>query len=100
MNAGQIIILPDGRECTVVYHGLDGYGVVFGRQAVDVAAILAANPLFGRERPGVPQPEAMLRDPYPGAEVECVGTEYEIALDTKGSQNQKRSESRGRDKEA
>lgn len=35
--------LEDGREATVVYHGLDGYGVQFGRKKVDTEAILKGN---------------------------------------------------------
>ena len=31
MKAGTVIRLSDGREATVVYHGLDGYGAKLGR---------------------------------------------------------------------
>lgn len=82
MKPGTIVRLPDGRECTVVYNGLDGEGVLFGRHAVDVDAILASCPLFTARQPdNVPEPEAMLRDPYPGAELPCVGDDYEIVAD-------------------
>lgn len=35
MKPGTIVKLPDGREATVVYHSLCGYGIVWGRQPVD-----------------------------------------------------------------
>lgn len=41
MKPGTLVRLEDGREATVVYHGLDGYGVQFGRKTVDVNAIKA-----------------------------------------------------------
>lgn len=74
--------LPDGREGTVVYHGLDGYGIVWGRQEVNVEAILGCCPVIGIHRVDVdiPAVEAMLRDRYPSAQVECVGGEYEIVI--------------------
>lgn len=79
MKPGTTIRLPDGGEGTVVYHGLDGYGIRWGRIAVDVDAILATCPLFGdsptsREY----EPEAMLREPYRSSALPCVGVEYEI----------------------
>ena len=84
MKPGTIIRLPDGREGTVVYHGLDGYGIVFGRVEVDVEKILSVHPMAD-ENPGVPEPTAMLRTSisprmdaqlWPG--MECVGEEYEL----------------------
>ena len=63
MRAGTIIKLPDGRIGTVCYHNLDGYGGVWGRQALD-----PKDP---------PAPEFMLRRPYPSASVDCVGDDYE-----------------------
>ena len=78
MKPGTLIRLPDGREGTVVYHGLDGYGIKWGRVRVDVDAILRTQPLFGTAPENWAwSPDAMLRDPYPGATVECVGTEYD-----------------------
>lgn len=62
MKQGTVVRLPDGREGTVVYHNLDGYGVRWGR--VDSAEW---------SQP----PEAMLRESYPSADCECVGREYE-----------------------
>ena len=84
MKPGTFVRLPDGREGTVVYSGLDGYGIVWGRQDVDVAAIRASCPLFtdpdyaNSPPPGVLEPEAMLRAPYPHARLPCVGDDYEI----------------------
>ena len=81
MKPGTIVRLPDGREGTVVYHGLDGYGIVWGRIAVDVDAVLSVTPLFHREKPaGVPEPEAMLREPYEGADLPCGGDDYEVVV--------------------
>jgi hypothetical protein len=64
MKPGTIVKLPDGREGTTVYHNLDGYGIVWGRREVD--------------EDDLPPPEAMLRDPYPSATVECVGKSYVV----------------------
>lgn len=72
MQPGTVVRLPDGREGTVVYHHLDGYGIRWGRIEVDAEALnsfTAADDLA---------PEAMLRDPYPSATVECVGEEYDV----------------------
>lgn len=72
MKPGTIVKLPDGREGTVVYHHLDGYGIRWGRLDVDVDALnrFQAGDEFA--------PEAMLRNHYPSATLECVGEEYEI----------------------
>jgi hypothetical protein len=79
MKPGTIVRLPDGREGTVVYHSLCGYGIVFGRVAVDVEAIKASCPLFDGERDErVPEPEALLREPWKGAWLPCVGESYEV----------------------
>lgn len=64
MKQGTIIRLPDGREATVVYNGLDGRGIRWGRSPMN-------------EWDKQP-PDAMLREPYPSANCECVGTEFEI----------------------
>jgi len=72
MKPGTIVKLPDGREGTVTYHHLDGYGIRWGRMAVDVDALNAFE--AGDEY----APEAMLRDPYPSATIECVGSDYEV----------------------
>jgi hypothetical protein len=82
MKPGTFIRLPDGREGTVVYHGLEGYGIIWGRQIVDVEAILLTTPLFtNAPTNGCPEPEALLRKPYRDAYLECVGEEYEVILD-------------------
>lgn len=69
MTCGTIVRLPDGREGTVVYHQLDGYGIIWGRHVVT--------------EDDLPEPEAMLRDAYPSAHVECVGSEYEVVEHTR-----------------
>lgn len=80
MKAGTIIELPDGRRGTVVYHGLDGYGIKWGEltlteEALDVIMHGDGN-TFQRGQEHEWNPEAMLREPYPGADCECVGDEY------------------------
>ena len=78
MRPGTFIRLPDGREGTVVYHGPDGYGIKWGCLQVDEKVIRRAQSLFSTAPPDWPwSPEAMLRDPYPGAILECVGEEYD-----------------------
>lgn len=64
MKPGTIIKLEDGRVGTVVYHQLDGYGIVWGRQIVDTD--------------NLPEPQAMLREKYPSAGYECVGENYTV----------------------
>jgi hypothetical protein len=84
MKAGTLIRLADGREGRVVYNGLDGVGIKWGRDPVDVAAIMRGDGgLFDEPDPEQLKwaPEAMLRDPYPGADLECVGREFEVVED-------------------
>lgn len=83
MKFGTTIRLSDGREATVVYHGLDGYGVVWGIHSFtkeQTESALCANTLFGSKPKDYPVPviEAMLRAPYPSSDVECVGGGYEV----------------------
>ena len=71
MKPNTIVKLPDGRIGTVVYHGLDGYGIVFGEKGP-----------FALDE--LPEHEAMLRDEYPHAlkvGLECVGDDYERVRD-------------------
>ncbi len=84
MKPGTIVELPDGRKGTVVYHGLDGYGIQWGEVDVDVTAILAGSPHF-EDAPSDWEwyPDAMLRDSDPAADMECVGDEYTI-VDSEG----------------
>jgi len=63
MIPGTVIRLHDGRLGTVVYHNLDGYGIIWGN-------------LPDIDPDDLPEPEAMLREPYPSAEYECVGKDY------------------------
>lgn len=64
MKPGTIVELPDKRQATVVWHDLDGFGIIWGVHTV--------NPN------DLPEPEAMLRDKYPSAEYPCVGEDYTI----------------------
>ncbi len=77
LAAGSHVTLPDGRVGTVVYNGLDGIGIKWGRHDVTLRDV--AGGLFEEPPTGYPWfPDAMLRDDYPGAELPCVGTEYEV----------------------
>ena len=75
MELGTFVKLADGREATVVYHGLDGYGVKWGKIEIsleDRLQILSGvGDLLHRELPTDYQwfPEAMLRTPYPSADL-------------------------------
>ena len=79
MKPGTHLRLPDGRKATVTYHGLDGYGVVWGHRHLtpdEQRGLLAgeAEVAFRRDL----APVAMLRDPYHGADLECVGSVYKV----------------------
>lgn len=85
MKPGTVVKLPDGREGTVVYHGLDGYGIRWGVIPIgarEVEHILNGdgNTMQNSPPPDFPAdltPEAMLREEY-STHLECVGSEYEI----------------------
>ncbi len=79
MNLGILVEMSDGRIGTVVFNGLSGVGIKWG--------VHYPNPKdFEGTSGGVcPQddrssfkwePDALLRDPWPGAEIECVGKNY------------------------
>ena len=80
MKAGTVIRLPDGRYGTVVYKGLDGVGIKWGRHKVTMDDLFGSGGLIYETPPSGYQwkAEAMLRVPYKGAEMQCVGEEYEI----------------------
>ena len=84
MTPGTIVRLPDGREGTVVYHSLDGYGIRWGRIDVDIEALnRGGGGLFrGAETPEEISmiPEAMLRAPFEGCDrnKEYVGSTFEV----------------------
>jgi hypothetical protein len=83
MKPGTVVQLPDGRVGTVVYHGLDGYGIKWGRRklsATMVESSLGTQPLLddGEDHSDIPQPEAMLRSAYPSAALPCVGESYKV----------------------
>ena len=84
MRAGTIVKLPDGRLGTVVYNGLDGVGIKWGSHVVHQEDIVGSGcALIGVRDQEPPEdyrwwPEAMLRNPYPSADLPCVGEEYEV----------------------
>lgn len=74
MKPGAIIELPDGRRGTLTYHNLDGRGGIWGEHDL--------SHLPEGFDDGWPEPEFMLRDPYPsfaewhGPDCEAVGEDY------------------------
>lgn len=80
LKQGTIIELPDGRRGTVVYNGLDGQGIKWGEHIIPEGAIQGTGNTVG----GGPPPDyeyfadALLREPYNGADLECVGEEYTV----------------------
>ncbi len=87
MKAGTIIRLPDGRYGTVVYNGLDGVGIKWGRYKVTMDDLFGSGGMLNETPPtGYKwKAEAMLRVPYKGAEKPCVGEDYEIVDPETGS---------------
>ena len=84
MKPGTIIKLSDGRIGTVVYSGLDGYGIMWGKIEIDEQLIIETCPLFGEPPLNYPySPEAMLRESYGNQSLECVGENYKIWDDEK-----------------
>lgn len=85
MKAGTLIKLADGRMGRVTYNGLDGVGIVFGTDPVDVETIMRGSGgiIRGEESDEELQkwaPQAMLRKPYRSAVaagLECVGDDWE-----------------------
>ena len=83
MKPGTIIKLPDGRIGTIVYHGLTGYGFIWGKHEVPIDKILETCPLWEKSIPIdllQYQPQAMLRKPEMSEllKIDCVGENYEI----------------------
>jgi hypothetical protein len=83
MRAGTLIRLADGREGRVVYNGLDGVGIRWGSGPVDVETIMRGDSSLFDNSPNDEElqrwaPQAMLRDPYPSADLECVGRDFEV----------------------
>ena len=76
---GTQVRLPDGREGTVVYNGLDGVGIKWGLHEPTWDDYYNTNPMFGDAPEDFKwHPDAMLREPYTTAELPCVGEKYEI----------------------
>lgn len=81
MKAGTIIELPDGRIGTVVYNSIDGVGIKWGNHNITIDDIQGNGNLVGDNSPTDDYnlfPDAMLRNPYPSADIECVGKEFKI----------------------
>lgn len=64
MKPGTIVKIKGRGLATVVWHNLNGYGVIWGEHSVDTD--------------NLPEPQALLREPCKIAEYECVGEDYEI----------------------
>lgn len=84
---GTQIRLPDGREATVVFNGLSGVGIKFGLHDPDPKDFRNTHVDVRESEPSVKpwpwEPDAMLRDKYPSAELPCVGDDYEIIREGK-----------------
>ena len=85
MKAGTVIRLPDGRYGTVVYNGLDGVGIIWGQVRLtteELEMIYGSCPLFdhgaAKDFPHDLEPQALLREPWDNAYMECVGEEFEV----------------------
>ncbi len=80
MAPGTVVELPDLRRGTVVYHGLDGYGIRWGIHSVQEKDLYGCGGWFNAEVPVNYEwfPDAMLRDPYAGASMPCVGWKFVI----------------------
>jgi hypothetical protein len=81
---GTQVVLPDDREGTVVYNGLDGVGIKWGLHDPDPHEFDNTSGGVVRDVQ-VPddwewRPDAMLRDPYrlQDPDLEYVGEEFEI----------------------
>jgi len=79
---GLWVKVPDGRIGTVVYNGLDGVGIKWGKhqlEAEDLEQIQGLCPLFDQKVPSGYEwfPDAMLRDKSLIAlmKMDCVGEE-------------------------
>jgi hypothetical protein len=84
MKFGTWLEVEGFGPATVVYHGLDGYGVIEGHQEFDSSTEEEANKmntLFGDDTRSmiVPQPTAMLREPSLERilKMPCIGENYE-----------------------
>lgn len=89
MKLGTQIRFANGAEATVVFNSLIGVGVKWGLHDPDPKEFEGTHGgLFGEEA-SLPvgwqwEPEALLRDPWPGCErcgfvpEQCVGNDYEV----------------------
>jgi hypothetical protein len=87
MKLGTQIKFADGREATVIYNSLIGVGIRWGlhNPRPEVFKNTDGNTINNDALEDWEwEPEALLRDPWPGCErtgftaEECVGTDYEI----------------------
>lgn len=92
MKLGTWVRLQDGREGTVVFNGLVGVGIKWGRhdpKPEDFEGSVGDLGAIGVHAETSPEleewtPDALLRDPWPGcdeigiAPEQCVGREFEV----------------------
>lgn len=80
MKAGVIVKLPDKRIGTVVYNGLDGVGIKWGEHKITIEDLEGDGNTFedSCSEDYEWEPDAMLRDDYPSADLPCVGSEFEV----------------------
>lgn len=96
MKLGTQLILPDGREATVVYNSLVGVGCKLGFHDPDPADFDGTN--GNLTHADVPEdwpwePDVLLREPWPGcdrtgfAPADCVGREFDCEIIRDGLAN-------------
>ena len=87
MKLGTQIKFDDGRTATVVYNSLVGVGIMWGLHnpdPVDFKETDGNTVIDGAPANWPWEPEALLRDPWPGcerygfAQDQCVGADFEV----------------------
>lgn len=86
MKVGTQIRMADGREATVVFHGLVGDGIKWGLHeprpedfegtSGDLLSPADDSPALTEDWPW--HPDAYLRSPFPSADLPCVGDDFEV----------------------
>jgi hypothetical protein len=96
MKLGTQLILPDGRDATVVYNSLVGVGCKLGLHNPDPADFEGSSGDWARWEPpeGWPwEPDVLLREPWAGCErtgfaaADCVGRECDCEIMRDGLAN-------------
>jgi len=82
MKLGTQVQLLDGRIGTVVFNGLCGVGIKWGRHDPPAEEFRGTSGDLTSNNPKPTDwdwyPDAYLRDEFPSADAECVGTEFVV----------------------